>query len=71
MQLTNAVSSWGLDISAGVNAEGLIALGCLYEGVGVLSLSASDFEGVATFKGRAEDGMGVPKIGLNKKVGDE
>lgn len=67
VQLTNAVNSWGLDISAGVNAEGLMALGCLYEGIGVLSLSASDFEGVATFNGRAEDGIASPNIGSNKR----
>lgn len=56
---TNAVSSWGLEISPGTSVPDLAVEVCLLAGMGVFSLSFSPFlAGVdGTFNGSAEDCM--------------
>jgi hypothetical protein len=57
---TNAVNSWGLEISLGVMVPTLVVLmlGCFPDDVGVLSLSLSaGLEGVETFRGKADEDM--------------
>jgi hypothetical protein len=62
--LTNAVNSWGLEMSPGVSEPALSVLACLKEGVGVLLLSSA--LGVdTTFKGRAEDDIEYSPNGSN------
>lgn len=71
---TNAVNSWGLEISLGVMVPTLVVLvlGCFPDDVGVLSLSLSaGLEGVETFRGKADEDMVMVVTSWQRRINND